>query len=374
MNIAEKFSYLNDTKIAIKEAIIAKGVAIEPNYSFRSLAAKIAGIATATTSMEDINYPEDAPDIVAMLNDPWFSGKDSNKYVILFMGGNALVPSALHRDSTRFSYSLSYSDDLSTVYAESDTNFIPVAHTWADSNAYHWIFMTMTRSVKAFVYPFFCGVRNAWANWIPLVSETNSRFISPKTTIPGMEFTSLFYRARYLRSLMIIDTSAAISTYNMFYQCSALATFPLLDTSACLSMNNMFVECISLRSFARVDTSNCTNFATFLSGCYALPSLPALNTSAGSNFSDMFKDCFSLSVLNFNDPDETIDPNSWSFKESVSFGSSPLNRDSILGVFKRLQGTGKTISISYYTNKLLSDPDRTIATGKGWTVSVSTTY
>ena len=41
---AEKLTYLNETKTAIKNAIIAKGVSVTDNDSFRSYANKIASI------------------------------------------------------------------------------------------------------------------------------------------------------------------------------------------------------------------------------------------------------------------------------------------------------------------------------------------
>ncbi|PKL13914.1 MAG: hypothetical protein CVV52_04020 [Spirochaetae bacterium HGW-Spirochaetae-8] len=372
MSLADKFNYLNGTKVAIKEAIIAKGVTVGSEDPFRSFAAKISSIVVEALSEEEIDYPIDAPDIVSMLNHPWFTGKESYRYVLLFV--DPLQIGVLHRDSTRFTYSLSYSDDLATVLSESNTNFIPIDHTWASTDKYKFIFMTMTRSVSTLPFPFFWGVRSAWANWMPLVSDVKSKFVSPLATIPEMTFSSMFYQARYLRTMMVVNTSLATSLYNMFYQCSALSVLPLLDTGSCTSLKNMLTDCVSLRSVPALNTANCLDFSGFMSGCYGIPLIPPLNTSAGTLFSEAFKNCYSLRTLLFNDEDPVLDPDSWSFGASVSFDRSPLTKNSIVGVFNRLKGSGAIITISFYTNKLNSDIERAIATGKGWTVSVSTTY
>ena len=47
--IAEKLSYLNDTKIAIKNAIVNKGVAVADTDTFRSYADKINSIPQGTS-------------------------------------------------------------------------------------------------------------------------------------------------------------------------------------------------------------------------------------------------------------------------------------------------------------------------------------
>lgn len=58
-SMADKFIYLNETKIAIKDAIKAKGIEVTDDATFRSYADKIAEIKTSTPLQEkELNITE----------------------------------------------------------------------------------------------------------------------------------------------------------------------------------------------------------------------------------------------------------------------------------------------------------------------------
>ena len=57
--IAEKFLYLNDTKVAIKNAIINKGIEVDANLPFRNYADKIANITSSEPIPTGIEWSYD---------------------------------------------------------------------------------------------------------------------------------------------------------------------------------------------------------------------------------------------------------------------------------------------------------------------------
>lgn len=56
MSIATKLTYLNGTKESIKDAIIAKGVEVSDNDTFRSYASKIADISSGRVAKSGIRH------------------------------------------------------------------------------------------------------------------------------------------------------------------------------------------------------------------------------------------------------------------------------------------------------------------------------
>lgn len=373
-SIIEKLNYLHETKNSIKQAISAKGVSVSEEDTFRSYTTKLEDIAGETIIYEDTmpKYPDDAPDIIGLLNDPWYTGKYGWKFVILF-NNDAPTKGTIFHNSNKFSCSFTFSDDMSNTVNFVDTNFATFEHEWVDPDAYNYIMFSSTNNSTSFGLPFYTGVRSNYSNWVPLISGSNSHFIPPNLTIPGINFSSMFYRQYSLRNVPLINTTGATNLYNMFYGCFNLKFIPPFDTSSVTNFSNMFQECGTFCYLPLIDTSKGENFSRMFSNCHTMCRLPALDMSSSTEVDDMFKGCKSLTTLGFLDEDETIDPHSWSFGNSISFSESPLNRNSIVGVFKRLRNTG-TISISNFTNNFLTDEDRLIATNKGWSVSVNANY
>lgn len=143
---------------------------------------------------------------------------------------------------------------------------------------------------------------------------------------------------------------------------------PYVETYFATNFNNMFSGCENLRSVPYMDTSKGYCFSNMFEACLRLVRVPDLDVSNATDVVGMFDGC---NILEYLDDNPLLKNKAWQFKDNISFGYSPLNRDSILKVFNGLQVVqGKTITISSKTNEYISDEDKAIATNKGWNVEI----
>jgi surface protein len=123
----------------------------------------------------------------------------------------------------------------------------------------------------------------------------------------------------------------------MFTGCSALQSVPLFNTAAVANMQSMFSSCISLVN------------------------APALNTSAvtSGNFSGMFSGCSSLSAAPLSGTNQNI-----------SYAACKLSPAALNAIYTGLSATGSGKTITVTGNWGTASHTPSIATAKGWTVTV----
>ena len=166
-----------------------------------------------------------------------------------------------------------------------------------------------------------------------------------------------------------LDLSNVTSIERLFYN-SSIQRFPYYDlsnvTNACMAFN----DCRQLEYVPDLDTSNLENMDRMFSECPKLTELPDLNFENATNINEIISDCTSLTTL--RDNPFAPEGSRWQIKNNMDLGDCPLNRDSILKIFKGAQTvTTKTkIIISETTNGQIMDVDRGIITDKGWTLQV----
>jgi hypothetical protein len=154
-------------------------------------------------------------------------------------------------------------------------------------------------------------------------------------------------------------TSAVTNMSYMFLGCSSLQTVPLFVTSAVTNMSNMFYNCYSLQTVPLFVTSAVTNMSNMFCGCGSLQSIPALSCGAVTTWTSFVASCPALAAAPLSGPAETF-----------SMASCRMARDELVALFNGL-GTvvGKTLTITgNWGVPYLSDPDKAIATDKGWTL------
>jgi len=207
------------------------------------------------------------------------------------------------------------------------------------------------------------------------------RTCSALTYMPAMNtplcqnMASLFNACSSLREIEAIDTSSATDVSYIFNSCELLKNIPALNLPQAATAKSMFNNCKNIQQVTLTNTENVTDFTYTFSGCESLLTVSPIDTRAATSNRNMFSSCRALETLQFLDPDETVDPHSYSFIDDPNFGScSYLTVDSIVGVFKRLRGPGDTITISQTLDNKLTNEQREIATNKGWTISVNTYY
>ena len=156
------------------------------------------------------------------------------------------------------------------------------------------------------------------------------------------------------------DTSSVTSMYNMFSYCRSLTSVPSFDTSKVTNMSQMFDSCSSLTSVPAFDTSNVTNMAYMFSYCSSLTSVPAFDTSKVTYMYYMFRSCSSLTEIHMTGMKVSFD-----ISASTKFTESAL-----VEILNNLTNVTSTQTLTMGSTNLakLTDDEKAIATGKGWTL------
>ena len=190
--------------------------------------------------------------------------------------------------------------------------------------------------------------------------------------VTGME--RMFYACSSLTSIPQLDTSKVTNMRYMFYNCASLKTIPLLDTSNVTDMVYMFSICKSLTSIPQLVTSNVTNMSSMFYGCFKLESLPLLDTSNVTNINTIFGYSSIITLTDLGGfKNLKID---WNDNGGL-YRLPNLTYQSIMNVINNLydfRGNGdstttRTLQIHSNAMAMLTDEDKALATGKGWTLT-----
>ena len=280
-----------------------------------------------------------------------------------------------------------FNTQTTRIYLAQNNGEAPVTTT---ANLYKDVKATGEYPSEAFAYVYTGEVTSFTAMFW---NCTNLTRVSYLDTHNGVDFQSMFGECRALTSVVELDTSNGTNFSQMFKSCLNLTTIPSLDTSNGIYFDAMFSDCTSLTSVPSLNTSNGVTVAGMFTGCTNLVSVPDLDTSNSTDFDAMFYNCASLtsipdldmskaaytssmfigctSLTTLRDSPYATEGNRWQFCSSISFGSCPLDRTSILKVFNGLPNITATITVSSTTNGYLSAADKAIAENKGWTVAVA---
>ena len=158
------------------------------------------------------------------------------------------------------------------------------------------------------------------------------------------------------------DSKNVTDMYKMFSNCSSLTAIPQLDTSKVTDMNSMFYECSKLTAIPQLDTSNVTNMSSMFSNCFKLTTIPQLDTSNVTNMNYMLSRCSSLTAIHMINIKTNLDISS-----STKFTREALVE--IIGNLKAQTSGYKTLTMGSTNLAKLTDEDKAVATGKGWTLA-----
>ena len=122
-----------------------------------------------------------------------------------------------------------------------------------------------------------------------------------------------------------------------------------------------------LRYFAWYGNNAVTNMSYMFNGCNSLTAIPQLNTSAVTDMSYMFSNCYSLTAIALNGS-----VTGWA-GYAISLQDCSLSHAAIVAFFNSLPTITSAKAITLTGNpgvSKLTDAEKAIATGKGWTLTL----
>ena len=275
---SDKLLYLQDTKSAIKDAIVAKGVTVPTGTTFREYATKIGDITTGGTTppiaepwvrpTEWLALPDnvDVVQKVSILNAVFDT--DSEFVALLCDGATYTVDWG---DGTVENFVASAKAEHKYSYSNINLNSDTVAKF-----GYKQCIITITPLSGS------------------LTAISLNQYHTTIGTSPSYDLCTGFLDMR-INALTCTDlqigyygTTADYVRHTMLEQC---IIGELSDTS----FDNLFYNCQSLQSVSIKDTSNVTNFQGMHYNNYLLRKMPNYTfNSAGVNCREMFYNCYNL--------------------------------------------------------------------------------
>ena len=354
---ADRLNYLENTKLAIKQALTDKGVTVSDSDTFRSYANKIDEIQSGGGGLvEGVKEPVELS--AGATKEIWY-----RRAITKLDLGNCTI------------------DTLPTYYSFTFDGYINLETLTFPQG---WDTSEVTDMATMF---------NNCSN---LTSIDLSNWNTSKVTTMG----SMFNNCSSLTSLDLssFDTSKVTYMYSMFQDCSSLTSIDVssFNTLKVYRIDNMFKNCKSLTSLnlSNFSTPSCTDMSQLFYGCSNLTSLDlsSFDTSKVTSLWFMFDSCSNLTSLDLSSFNTTACTdmqwmfsgcrklkdvtwgNNWASNSAItSFDVSPcpLSHDSCLDLFNKLatKSSNATLKLSTTTKGYMSEEEIAIATNKGWTVS-----
>lgn len=272
---SDKLLYLQDTKVAIKNAIVAKGVTVPDGTAFREYATKIGEITTGGGGSEIADTWVRPVEWLALPNNI-----DGVQKV-------SILNAVFDTDSEFVAFSCAglYTVDWGDGTSNSYTANVTAEHKYDYSNV-----NLNSDTVATFGYKQ-CIITITPQSGQNLTTINLNRFHSSIGSNTSYDLTTEFLDIKInagLCSNLNIGSSLSYVKHTMLEQC-------LIGESADTTLVDLFYDCYALQSVTIKDTSNVTSFASMHYNNYALQKMPTYTfRSAGVNVSGMYQNCYSL--------------------------------------------------------------------------------
>jgi len=351
---ADKLVYLSDTKVAIHDAIVAKGVSVPVGTTFREYATKIGSISGSL----DLNvWSQDYYDaVVQYANDSFVRPSDwiampsmtSSDEKIAILVAVQDTDQELYYFKIRGSGSIyidwgdgsnnTYVSNGSTIecyhkYTYSDTDLTDTSSTLGYKQALIVVTATSGGTITLYdegaittatintqlgggsystsykyVKPSLeikCSLPNLSSGANLLFGGSNFIHRTKKITClnkGSVTSASLMFQNCYDLEIISIDFTGITTFVGAFIDCHSLKTVPTLGSSATGSgvFVTTFQNCYSLITTPSIPALN-GSISTMFSGCGSLELLPTLNTTAVTTIQSAFGNCYSLKNINVLD-------------------------------------------------------------------------
>ena len=334
-SIKEKIKYIKETKKLIREAIIARGVDVPENTTFRDYANKIDEINLLFTGSYDNE---------GLKQIGWTDSEISyyNRYGVQW-------------DESENSYFKLTSKEIAGDESK-ETRFLPKTSEkkyFDFHNYYHLIAIPLLDiSIRTNLNLMFGECYSLTT--IPKLDTSKATDMSymfgncySLTTVPQLDtsnvtnISGMFSNCTSLTTIPQLDTSNVTNIGGMFAGCRSLKRIPQLDTSKATNMETMFDACCSLKRIPQLNTDNVTNMSYMFEYCRALTTIPQLNTSNVTNISGMFSNCTSLTIIPQLDASKVTNT-----RDTLYYLTSLKNFGGLLNLG---QAYSTSLSANYYT-------------------------
>lgn len=273
---SDKLLFLQGTKSAIKDAIVAKGISVPTGTAFREYATKIGQIETAEYQGSDVaDIWVRPPEWLALPNNV----DGVQKVSILNAVFN--TDSEFVAFSCAGAYTVNWGDGVVENFASGVTAEHKYTYSDVDLNS---------DTVSSFGYKQCIITITPQAGQNLTVINFNQYHTSIGTST-SYDLTSGFLDIR-VNSLscpsLIIGATTNYVKHSRLEQC-------LIGELGATTLNGLFYDCYSLQSVSIKDTSNITSFYSMHYNNYSLQKMPTYTfRSAGVNVYGMFYNCYSL--------------------------------------------------------------------------------
>ena len=329
MATADKLQKLLETKAAIRNAIINKGVEVSDDTVFADYASKIDAIEAGSSGGETYENPE--------FYEIRTGGGTSCRGLFAYYWGASLDISNFDiSNATRMDYMFTWCSNLKSL----DVSNFDTSQVTTMYNMFYYCQSLTSLDVS---------------NW---------------DTSQVKDMSNIFSNCNKLTSLDVsnFDTSQVTTMSSMFNYCYNLTSLDVsnFDTSNVTDMGNMFNGCSSLTSLdvSNFDTSKVTSVSYIFNGCTSLESLnlSSWDISKVTSLSSVFNNCTALTDLQA--------PKNISAALDVSKCSN-LTHDSLMSIINNLAtvSSSKKLTLGATNLAKLTDEEKAIATSKNWTLA-----
>lgn len=314
---ADKLLYLQDTKSAIKDAIVAKGVSVPVGTTFRDYATKIGDITTGGGGSNPTADPYVRPA-------EWLALPDNVNGVEKV----SILKSVFDTDSefVAFICQGDYTVDWGDGTVENFTSNTNAEHQYNYSNInlnsdtvanyrYKQCIITITPQVgqnltRCLLNRYHTTIGSSTSY------NMNSGFLDMNINLPnvtgdsnfGISGTSIGNSLSYVNMSSLervsIGQIGLISLGYLFYNCYNLQEVIFdFDTSVVIDWSNTFSGCYSLQKCPTIvfKPSGVSSTSSMFNGCYSLVEIQDINITLTSNaITSMFQSCYNLTKLVLN--------------------------------------------------------------------------
>ena len=249
--ISDKLTYLEGTKSAIKDAIVAKGVAVLDSDTFRSYADKIGQIESGGGGKIDLSI---IPISLGFSYMHRFRDGGEDKLENYFIMNRS--------NYNYFFYGCEWGEGDTFTFDCHNKPINDLFHSYSSSNQISKI--TLLNSTSSLGSSLFYNCQH--------LVEINA-------TLRLSQFYQTFNGCRKLKILPTMDFSIASSLSGIFDSCELLETIPDIYAPQCSGQTNrMFMNCKSLKSLGKITIANNTAlegnaFGYTFNTSYYLPNL-----------------------------------------------------------------------------------------------------
>lgn len=210
---------------------------------------------------------------------------------------------------------------------------------------------------------------------------TTLRTIPEMDFSKGTNFSSLFFNAVSICEIPPMNTNAGITFSGMFRNTERIIKLPSgLNTTNATDLSFFVQRNWRLQEFPGLTTSNCQNFTQMFENS-RMVTIPKLDTSNGITFANMFNDAKFLTVPDldvgkglcfgngFAGSNAVMAAPLLNTKANISYADCTMSPTALNQVFTNLASVTGGQIINITNNWGSSGCNRSIATGKGWTVT-----